>query len=185
MPLAAFSRVSEIDTARSGCATWLRLLLELKDWERLATNKKGSRERDPYALSPSIRFRRGGIGPPREEETADYYNARPMPEQRRIPIRSGSDESNGFTPIQSSTIASADNRPLRFLTILTMRLHSLEYCSYGDGSDGSRPYGLSVKITEIVVSTSIGSPLNLVGEYRHCRTARTADSSRTQGPFVT
>jgi hypothetical protein len=93
--------------------------------------KKGSRERDPYALSPSIRFRRGGIGPPREEETADYYNARPMPQQRRIPIRIGSDESNGFTPIQSSTIASAGNRPLRFLTILTMRLHSLEYSSRG------------------------------------------------------
>ena len=46
----------------------------------LPRNKKGSRERDPYALSPSIRFRRGGTGPPREEETAASCIARPMPE---------------------------------------------------------------------------------------------------------
>jgi hypothetical protein len=126
-PLAAFSRGFKSYTARSGRATWLRSVLEMNDWERLAINKKGSRERDPCALSPSIRFRRGGIGPPREEETADYYNARPMPQQPSNFIRTLSDESNGFTPIQSSIIASAYNRPLRFLTIFTMRLHSLEY----------------------------------------------------------
>jgi hypothetical protein len=44
---------------------------------------------------------------------------------------------------------------------------------------------LSVKITEIVVSTSTGSPLISVGEYCHSLTARIAASSSTQGPFST
>jgi hypothetical protein len=90
-------------------------------------NKKGSRVRDPYALSPSIRFRRGGTGPPREEETAAGYVARPMPEQRRMAVPSRLHESNGFTPNQRYPNARFDIRPLRFLTILMLRLHSLEY----------------------------------------------------------
>lgn len=87
-------------------------------------NKKGSRERDPYALSPSIRFRRGGTGPPREEETAASYVARSMPQPKSTSPSNLALKPQDLRRISASG-APSDIRPLRFLTKYACPIYSL------------------------------------------------------------
>jgi hypothetical protein len=115
--------------------------------------KKGAPEGLPLLLYPRFRFRRGETGPPRDKRQPFVWFARGMP-----PLSSFNRKNHALAGHDlgrtKQFLADCKSGNLQFLKFRSPVFYILWKDDY---------LRLSVKITDIVVSTSTGSPFSRVG----------------------